>query len=257
MSSFGVGNKRKIDSRPSFRSQKGTIMMRLLTALVLGFCLAACSSSTAPSTTTGVGISAVGISPSSLTVQTGQVVQFLVWGGNFPPVTLPDQGFAWSVAGTGCSDARCGTIDATGRYTAPATVPDPAIVEITASSVVESTKSLEATVTISPPESLSINPTSVEFGNQMVNTTSAPRAVTVINTGSTPQRVQGRMNGTPSHWEDFAFTNDCPSMLAVGASCTFNITFTPSATGGRGASLVVDGTFEEEGFVKVAGTGTD
>ena len=106
-------------------------MTRLLMALVLGFCLAACSSSTAPSTTsTGVGISPVGISPSSLTVQTGQVVQFLVWGGNFPPVTLPAQGFAWSVAGTGCSGASCGTIDAKGRYSAPTTVPDLAIVAI-------------------------------------------------------------------------------------------------------------------------------
>jgi hypothetical protein len=185
------------------------------------------------------------------------VVQFLVFGGYGPPVTFPGQGFAWSVAGTGCSGASCGTIDATGRYTAPATVPDPPIVTVTASSVVDSTKSLEATVTLSPPESFSINPTSVEFGNQMVNTTSAPRAVTVTNTGSTPQPVRGRVGGTPGQWENFASTNDCPTMLAVGASCTLNITFTPSATGGRGASLAVDGTFEEEGFVNLGGTGTN
>jgi hypothetical protein len=229
-------------------------MLRLLTALVLVFCLAACSSSsTAPSTTqTGVAIS-----PSSATVLTGQVLQFLVLGGYGPPVTLPGQGFTWSVAGPGCSGASCGTIDATGRYTAPATVPDPPIVTVTASSVVDSTKSLEATVTLSPPESFSINPTSVEFGNQMVNTTSAPRAVTVTNTGSTAQPVRGRVGGTPGQWENFASTNDCPTMLAVGASCTLNITFTPSATGRRGASLTVDGTFEEEGFVNLGGTGTN
>jgi hypothetical protein len=232
-------------------------MMRLLTVLVLGFCLAACSSSTAPSTTTGVGISPVGISPPTLTVQTGQLVQFSVWGSNFPPVTLPSQGFAWSVAGTGCSGARCGTIDATGRYTAPATVPDPAIVTVTARSVVDPTKSLEATVTLSPPESFSINPTSVEFGKQLVDTPSAPRAVTVTNTGSTSQPVQGRVNGTPGQWQNYVFTSDCPSMLAVGAGCTFNITFTPSATGGRGAFLYVDGIFEEEGFVNLSGTGTN
>src|SRR5438874_381208 len=126
--------------------------MRLLTALVLGFCLAACSSSstTPTTTTTGVGISPIGISPSSLTVQTGQVLQFSVFGFYNGPVTLPGQGFAWSVTGTGCSGASCGTIDAKGRYTAPPTVPDPAIVTVTASSVVDSTKSLEATVTLSP-----------------------------------------------------------------------------------------------------------
>jgi hypothetical protein len=90
----------------------------------------------------------------------------------------------------------------------------------------------------------------------MVNTTSAPRAVTVTNTGSTPQPVRGRIDGPPGQWQDFASTNDCPTMLAVGASCTLNIAFTPSATGGRGAVLVVDGTNDEEGFVNVGGTGT-
>jgi hypothetical protein len=113
------------------------------------------------------------------------------------------------------------------------------------------------TVPFIPGQSFSLNPTSVEFGNQMVNTTSAPRAVTVTNTGNTPQPVRGRMNGTPGQWQDFASTNDCPSRIAVGARCTFNITFRPSATGGRAGTLVVDGTFEEEGFVSLAGTGTN
>jgi hypothetical protein len=114
------------------------------------------------------------------------------------------------------------------------------------------------TVPFIPGQSFSLNPTSVEFGNQMVKTTSAPRAVTVTNTGSMPQPVRGRFNGTPGQWENFASTNDCPPMLAVGASCTLNITFTPSATGGRGASLHVDGINEDyEGSVIVGGTGTN
>jgi hypothetical protein len=147
-------------------------MTRLLTALVLGFCLAACSSSTAPS-----------------------------------PSTTP-----------------------------PAN---------------------SSTVTFIPGQAFSLNPTSTLFSNQMVNTTSAPSAVTVTNTGSAPQPVLGRMDGTPGQWQDFAFTNDCPTMLAVGASCIFNITFTPSATGWRGALLVVDGSNEQEGIVNVGGTGTN
>jgi hypothetical protein len=111
------------------------------------------------------------------------------------------------------------------------------------------------TVPFVPGQSFSVNPTSVLFDNQMINTTSAPSAVTVINTGNMPQPVRGRMNGTPGQWQNFASTNDCPTMLAVGASCTFNITFTPSATGWRGAYLVVDGINDEEGFVNVGGTG--
>ena len=229
-------------------------MMRLLTALVLGLCLAACSSSsTAPSTWTGVGIS-----PSKVTLVTGGVMPFLVLGGYGQQFSvIPGQNFTWSVAGTGCSGASCGTIDATGRYTAPATVPDPPTVTVTARSVLDSTKSLDAMVTLSPPESFSTSLKSIEFGNQMVNTTSAPRAVTVTNTGSTPQPVFGRIDGPPGQWQDFAYTTDCPSLLALGASCTFNITLTPSATGGRGAILVVDGIFEEEGDVNLGGTGTN
>ena len=146
-------------------------MMRLLTALILGFCLAACSSSTAPS---------------------------------MPPPPC------------------CGV-----------------------------------TVPFVPGQSLLVNPTSVEFGNHRVNTTSAPSAVTVTNTGSMPQPVRGRFNGTPGQWENFVSTNDCPTMLAVGAGCTLNITFTPSATGSRGAWLHVDGINEDyEGSVVVGGTGT-
>jgi hypothetical protein len=128
-------------------------------------------------------------------------------------------------------------------------------VTVTARSVIDSTKSAAATVTIVPGQTFSVNPTSVAFANQMVNTTSAPRAVTLTNTGSTPQPVFARINGV--QYADFAQTNDCPAMLAVGASCTFNVTFRPSGTGGRGAWLLVDGILEEEGQVQLGGTGTN
>jgi hypothetical protein len=100
-----------------------------------------------------------------------------------------------------------------------------------------------------------VNPTSVLFSNQIVSTTSAPNAVTVTNTGSMAQPVRGRLNG--ALYRDYAYTTDCPSMLAVGASCTLAITFTPSATGFRGALLLVDGLNEEEVGVNLGGTGTN
>jgi hypothetical protein len=101
-----------------------------------------------------------------------------------------------------------------------------------------------------------VNPTSVEFGDQTLNTTRAPSAVTVTNTGSVPQPVLGRMNGTPGQWQNFTSTSNCPPMLAVGASCTLNITFTPTNAGRRGAYMLVDGINDEEGAVAVTGTGT-
>ena len=194
----------------------------------------------------------VAIAPPSATVQIGDIALFsaIVSPGGASQVV------AWSVAGTGCSGASCGTIDAAGRYSAPASMPNPPTVTVTARSVVDSTMSAAATVTIIPVQSFSVNPGSVAFGNQTVNATSAPRAVTLTNTGGSPQWVDGRMAGAPGQWQDFTSTNDCPSMLAVRASCTFNITFTPSATGARVAYLFFDGTFENESFVNLIGTGT-
>jgi hypothetical protein len=111
------------------------------------------------------------------------------------------------------------------------------------------------TVPFVPGQSFSVIPTSVLFSNQMVSTTSAPNAIIVTNTGNMPQPVRGRING--ALWRDYAYTTDCPSMLAVGASCTLQVTFTPSAAGFRGASLLVDGLNEEEGGVNLGGTGTN
>jgi hypothetical protein len=105
--------------------------------------------------------------------------------------------------------------------------------------------------------SFSVSPSGVSFGNQMVNTTSAPTSVTLTNTGSEPQPVFGRVNGSPGNWQDFTLTNDCPSRIAVGASCTFKITFRPSATGNRIAYLIFDGVFDEESVVNLMGAGTN
>ena len=97
-----------------------------------------------PSQPTGVTVV-----PSSVTVTAGGVQQFTA-------IVTPsgaNQAVTWSVSGTGCTGASCGTIDATGRYTAPATAPNPPTVTITTTTVADSTKSGSATVTVAPPPS--------------------------------------------------------------------------------------------------------
>ena len=225
---------------------------------------------TGPSTTPFLPSASISVTPfnhkcsGASCVQIGGTEQFSARVSCAVGVTCPlasSQDFTWSVAGTGCAGASCGTIDVTGKYTAPASVPDPATVTVTATSVADprwfAAPTIAIVAVLGESFSLSMNPTSVAFGNQMVNTTSAPTAVTLTNTGSTPQPVHARVNGPPGQLQDFAFTNDCPSRIAVGASCTFTITFKPSATGGRGATLLVDGTFEEEGLLSVFGMGTN
>jgi hypothetical protein len=241
------------------------MMMRLWPAVVLALCLIACSSSTgtptAPSPAASTLLS-VAVSPYIETLQIGAVQQFSVnvqGPVGTPPVS---QSVVWSVSGPGCSGANCGTIDASGKYTAPASVPDPATVMVTATTAdSRQNGSLTIVIVAVAGESVSFSlspgyPASVVFDNQTVNTTSAAKAVTLTNTGGMPQPVFGRIGGSPGQWQDFAFTTDCPSTIAVGASCTFNITFTPSAAASVGASLVVDGFFEQEAFVNLSGLGT-
>src|SRR6266446_3655957 len=89
----------------------------------------------------------VTVSPASATVQTGGVQQFTATVS--PSGT--NQAVTWSLSGTGCTGASCGTIGATGKYTAPATAPTPATVTLTATSVTDATKSASATITVTAP----------------------------------------------------------------------------------------------------------
>ncbi|HEY1401946.1 MAG TPA: hypothetical protein VF953_10180 [Terriglobales bacterium] len=69
-----------------------------------------------------------------------------------------NQAVTWSVSGANCTGNACGTIDSTGKYTAPAVAPTPSpTVNITATSVASPTKSdtyplnvLGITVTVTP-----------------------------------------------------------------------------------------------------------
>ena len=89
----------------------------------------------------------VTVSPASVTVQTGGVQQFTA---TVSP-SGANQAVTWSLSGTGCTGASCGTIDATGKYAAPATAPTPATVTLTATSVTDATTSASATITVSAP----------------------------------------------------------------------------------------------------------
>src|SRR5207302_1047114 len=84
----------------------------------------------------------------------------------------------------------------------------------------------------------SLSPTSLDFGAQTVNTTSAPQTVTLSNTGNaTLSSINISISGGNNL--DFAQTNNCPASLGSNSSCSINVTFTPTATGSRSAALTV------------------
>jgi hypothetical protein len=109
-----------------------------------------------------------------------------------------------------------------------------------------------------PPPSapiVSLSPASLSFGQETMGITSAPQTVTVSNTGNasldfTSEALSGANSG------DFAQTTNCPLVLAAGGSCPINITFTPSASGTRTASLAVsDNASGSPQQVSLTGTG--
>ncbi len=81
---------------------------------------------------------------------------------------------------------------------------------------------------------IAVSPSSLSFGNQTVNTTSGAQAVTVSNTGNAAASISG-----VSVTGQFAQTNNCGSSVAAGASCTVNVTFTPTAAGSQSGTLSV------------------
>jgi hypothetical protein len=103
---------------------------------------------------------------------------------------------------------------------------------------------------------IQLTPTSVNFGNQPVGTTSLPRKVTVTNKGSVAVKVTSIMI-TGLNAGDFAETNTCGRSIAAGGSCFIKVTFAPTAKGVRTASVSIsDNGGGSPQKVSLSGTGT-
>jgi hypothetical protein len=102
---------------------------------------------------------------------------------------------------------------------------------------------------------VSFNPTSLSFGNQAVSTTSTAKTVTLANSGNQTLTISS-ISITGANSGDFSATSNCGSSLAVNGNCTISVTFTPSATGSRSASLSVsDNASGSPQAVMLSGTG--
>jgi hypothetical protein len=147
---------------------------------------------------------------------------------------LTDQSVNWGVSGTGCSGAQCGTIDANGLYTAPASVPNPATVTVTATSQADNSVTGTATVTVIAQLGITISP---------------PGPLTVLLSGT--QMFTATVVGDPSNqgvtWaltcvSDAESPPDCvgtgddgdPDVSSLFNSSLFSVTFNaaPGPSGG-------------------------
>jgi len=95
---------------------------------------------------------------------------------------------------------------------------------------------LTGTAAAAATPSLSRSVTALTFNTQTVGTTSAARPVTITNNSTVNVSITAAA-ATPT--PEFSATGNCVGNLAAGASCTMNVTFTPSAAGNRSGNLTI------------------
>jgi hypothetical protein len=124
---------------------------------------------------------AISVNPNAPSVELGSTQTFhasIVSSGR------PDTSVHWGLSGAACPNA-CGSLDASGNYTAPQILPVPANVTITATSAADSSRQSSANVTISSQFTLQLTaPTTLQPG-----TTQALVATMTPVPGSNPNSL--------------------------------------------------------------------
>ena len=86
--------------------------------------------------------------------------------------------------------------------------------------------------------SVSLTPTSVDFGSWLSGSSIAPVPIVVTNNGTGPLGITKiSIGGTSSG--DFSETDNCTGQILVGGTCTIQAAFKPSAAGGTNASIAI------------------
>jgi len=175
------------------------------------------SSKAASATITLMPPVAVSVSPTTATLYGGQTQQFAA-----TVINTSNTAVTWSVSGVGA-------ISSIGLYTAPASVTTQQTVTVTATSQASSTAVASSTITLLPPVSVSINPsTATLYGGQ-----TQQFAATVTNTSNTA--VTWTLTGAGTVSSTGLYT--APS--SVTTQQTVTITATSQATSAAMASATI------------------
>ena len=131
-------------------------------------------------------------------------------------------------------------LDGTGYGTFNVTVPGFLADNVSAADTIDTCgDGCVASSEYSPPfggaPTATITPKLLAFNPRGISSTSPPQTATLTNDGPGPLTI-----GSAAVRGDFAFTTNCPASIANGASCTFDVTFTPLAAGGRTGDLTIN-----------------
>ena len=129
---------------------RNALSLSILAFLIVTMAACGSSSSTTPPPPPVVSVS---IAPTVVSVPVGQLTQFAASVAN-----SSNQAVTWQVNGVTGGDAAHGMISTGGLYTAPAAIPNPAAVTVTAVSQANTSISASTAVTIAPTAAVSISP---------------------------------------------------------------------------------------------------
>jgi hypothetical protein len=187
----------------------------------------------------------VSVSPTTANVTAGKTQNFNATVSNDPA----NKGVTWSLFGSGCSGAACGTLTNTTStgvtYIAPPGAPS-GIVTLTATSLADNTKSASANITVSAaPISVSVAPTtaSVTTGqtqnfNATVSNDPANKGVTwSLSGGGCSGTTCGALTNTPSTGVTYTAPSTAPS-----GSVTLTATSVSDNTKTASARITISGS---------------
>lgn len=97
---------------------------------------------------------------------------------------------------------------------------------------------MTGTGTTPPAPQATLSPASLAFGNVLTGVTSASQAITLSNIGNASLTISS-ITLTGANSAMFAQTNTCGASVAAGGSCIITVTFTPTSTGAKVASVSV------------------
>jgi len=105
---------------------------------------------------------------------------------------------------------------------------------------------------------VTFTPTSLTFGAQAINTTSAAQSIRITNTGNGSLFINSAATRGANPLDFTQVDDGCSGLtLPVGASCSVAISFSPKATGTRSATFILtDNAPASPQTVPISGTGT-
>ena len=182
--------------------------------------------------------------------------------------------FTWTCVGAGggtCTAAGSGSLNdsvnlpagASATYTATCaisaaatgTLSNTATVSSAVTDPVPGNNSATDSNTLVLPGALGVSPSALAFGSVSVGATSPAQTVTLSNSGASPLTVSTLTAAAPPFARTGGSCTVAPIVIAAGASCTLEYSFSPTAAAAAAQTLTVDAGVAGSGTIALGGSG--